>query len=354
MIKPGGRLPFFVFLLVTVSPGGECPQRVQAIAAAEAKDQKKEEAGAIRFVRQWGSRGSKPGEFNFPIGIAVAPDDTIFVTDIYNNRVQKFDSEGKLLVAFSVAPYPAGIAVSKAGEVYVSHHGYVNRKEKRNPDKVTVYDSAGKFLREWGKTGLADGEFDMPGGIAIARDGRVYVTDSTNRRVQVFDSAGKFLHKWGTYGTKPGEFGGSQPPTSRFGGPIFVSLDSAGNVYTTEASPNRVQKFTPEGKFLLMWGDSEDKPGSFGGNTGADKKANIPGPIGIRVDNQDRIWVSAVSGRVQQFSSDGNYLRGLEHKRGKGAGELLVPHGLAVDSRGYLYVVDAYNHRIQKFAIEAP
>ena len=312
---------------------------------------RKDEAKPPRFIMEWGSRGSKPGEFHFPIGIAVAPHDTIFVTDIYNNRVQKFDSDGKLLTAFPVAPHPAGVAVSKSGEVYVSHHGYVNRNAKRHPDKVSVYDAAGKFLRDWGKTGSADGEFDMPGGIAIAKDGRVYVADSTNRRVQVFDSVGKFLFKWGAYGIKVGEFGGSQPATSRFGGPIFVSLDSTGNVYTTEASPNRVQKFTPDGKFLLSWGDGEDKPGSFGGNTGADKKANIPGPIGIRVDSQDRIWVSAVSGRVQQFSSDGKYLRGLEHKRGKGPGELLVPHGLAVDSRGYLYVVDAYNHRIQKFDV---
>ena len=83
--------------------------------------------------------------------------------------------------------------------------------------------------------------------------------------MQVFDAEGKFLAKWGEYGIKPGQFGGNVSIRSRVGGPQFVAFDSKGNVYTTEGSVGRVQKFTAEGKFLLAWGDNEDKPGSFGG-----------------------------------------------------------------------------------------
>jgi hypothetical protein len=53
---------------------------------------------------------------------------------------------------------------------------------------------------------------------------------------------------------------------------------------------------------------------------------------------------------VQQFTTDGKYLRGLGFEQGTKPGQFLAPHGVAVDGHGHLYIVDAYNHRIQKFA----
>src|SRR5262249_33564251 len=64
-----------------------------------------------------------------------------------------------------------------------------------------------------------------------------------------------------------------------------------------------------------------------------------------------RLWVSAVSGRVQQFTPDGVYLRGVGGESGDGPGQFRAPHGVAADGRGHLYVVDSYNHRVQKFAV---
>jgi sugar lactone lactonase YvrE len=78
------------------------------------------------------------------------------------------------------------------------------------------------------------------------------------------------------------------------------------------------------------------------------------GPIGICCDRHDRLWISAAGGRVQQFTGDGRYLRGFGEEQGKESGQFLAPHGVAIDSRGYLYVVDAYNHRIQKFDVGEP
>src|SRR5262249_52649336 len=57
---------------------------------------------APRFLRQWGSKGSEPTEFHFPIGIAINAADEVFVTDFYNERVQKFNADGKLLAALEV------------------------------------------------------------------------------------------------------------------------------------------------------------------------------------------------------------------------------------------------------------
>jgi sugar lactone lactonase YvrE len=168
----------------------------------------------------------------------------------------------------------------------------------------------------------------------------------------VFDSSGKFLTKWGEYGTKPGQFGGNSNPLSRVGGPQFVALDKEDNVYTTEGSMGRVQKFTADGKFLLAWGDNVDRPGSFGGTfTGfKDRKVSLQGPIALCLDKQGHVWVSAVNGRVQQFTSQGKYLSGFGEPGAK-PGQFYAPHGLAINDRGHLYIVDAYNQRVQKFAV---
>jgi hypothetical protein len=65
----------------------------------------------VRFIREWGQHGSEPGEFDAPIGVAINKADDVFVTDHYNHRVQKFDSNGKLLAHFGVLPNPGGIAI---------------------------------------------------------------------------------------------------------------------------------------------------------------------------------------------------------------------------------------------------
>ncbi len=204
-----------------------------------------------------------------------------------------------------------------------------------------------KTLAPHGKLGAGDGEFNQPGGIAISKAGVVYVADHVNRRVQCFTRNGKFLGKWGEYGSKPGQFDGVENPKSRTGGPHFLAFDRDGNVFTTEAKLGRVQKFTPEGKPLLAFGDNGTQPGGFGG-----RPKNLPGPIGIAIDRWNRIWVSSTNNRVQCFASDGKFLFGLESlDPGDKPGQFHTPHALAFDSKDRLYVVDAQNQRIQKFAI---
>ncbi|MEQ1843418.1 MAG: NHL repeat-containing protein, partial [Verrucomicrobiales bacterium] len=184
------------------------------------------------FVATWGAEGEAPGEFNIPIGIAINAADEVFVTDHYNNRVQKFDPDGNLLAHFPVLPNPGGIAVSD-GRLYIGHFPVARLSTGKLPDRVSVYSEKGDFIREWGTTGTGDGQFNFPGGIVISQTGEVFVADQTNRRVQVFDLKGTFLRKWGEYGVEPGQFGGNTNPKSRVGGPQFLAIDSGGDVFTT-------------------------------------------------------------------------------------------------------------------------
>jgi len=308
-------------------------------------------ATAGRFVLEWGGKGGEPGQFDFPIGIAINKADEVFVSDFTNARVQKFSTQGKFLSSFPVSPFPGGLALDAEGNLYVAHMGIPPSKydKPRERDKIAVYSPDGELLREWGKFGTADGEFDMPGGVVISPEGRVYVADQCNRRIQVFDTQGKFLTKWGHKGFGPGEFGGNPHPKAFFAGPTFLALDRAGNVFTTEAPLCRVQKFTPEGKSLLTWGGAEEKPGQFGAYFTAFEARNMRGPTGICFDAQGHLWANAIGGQIQQFTADGKYLQGFGEE-GTKPGQFYAPHGLAIDSQGNLFVVDAFNHRVQKFA----
>jgi tripartite motif-containing protein 71 len=311
-----------------------------------------------RFQLEWGKQGTTDGEFHFPIGIAVNRKNEVFVTDFYNNRVQQFSASGKFLATFPTVDNPGGLAVDGEGNLYIAHFGLTPNKKRndergRKKDQVSVYSPDGKLLREWGKTGAADGEFEMPGHVALSADGKVYVSDQLNRRIQMFDTQGRFLLKWGKQGSQPGEFGASSTHRLQFfAGPTFLALDSKGNLYTTEARECRVQKFSPEGKPLLLWGGDADKPGQFGGLfSGFEVQvAGFHGPMGICIDEKDRVWVCSISGRVQQFSEKGEYIQGFG-EAGTKPGQFYAPHGMAIDSRGALYVVDSFNHRIQKFEI---
>ena len=325
---------------------GVPPESASYLRAAEP------ELPTPRFLLTWGNMGAEPGEFYFPIGIAVTSADEILVTDHYNNRVQTFSTDGKFLSQFPVLPSPGGIAVDKSDNIYLSHFPTSVLTKEVLPDRISVYSGAGKKLHEWGKTGTGDGEFNYPGGMAIGPNGRLYVADQTNHRIQVLDLEGRFLTSWGKHGTKPGEFGGNSNVKSRAGGPNFIALDQEGNVYTTEAMDGRVQKFTPDGGFLTAFGDLKDQPGSFG----REFKPNptMHGPVGICCDRHDRLWIASVGGRIQQFTNDGRSLRGFGEDQGTEPGQFLAPHGLAIDRRGDLYVVDAYNHRIQKFDVGGP
>ena len=303
-----------------------------------------------KLVATWGEHGSGPGEFDVPIGIAITAQDEVLVSDFYNARVQRFSSAGKYQQSFDVLPNPGAMALDVEGNIYLSHFSAMKTDEVKKPDRVSVYSPRCELLRQWGQTGTGEGEFDYPGGIAISRDGRVYVADQTNRRIQVFDRDGKFLLQWGEYGIGPGQFGGNVSKKSRVGGPQFVALDGHGSVYTTEGSVGRVQKFTAEGKFVAAWGDNKDKPGSFGGFWQGN--AGLRGPVGICCDQHARLWITSVGGRVQQFTAEGVFLQGLGEGRGSEPGQFEAPHGIAVDNAGHVYVVDALNHRIQKYVVE--
>lgn len=299
-----------------------------------------------KFLLEWGEKGGKPGQFYSPIHIAISPKDEIFVADLNNSRIQQFTADGKHVGGFDLpldtpprkSCMVGGLALDKDGSLIVAF---------MIQHKIGVYSKDGKLLREWGKKGTADGEFNQPGGIVVRADGKLVIADQCNHRVQVFGADGKFIRKWGSHGTKPGEFGGAEPAGSRFAGPHFIVQDSKGRLYTTEGVTGRIQQFDADGKPLAAWGSKAKEPGAFGEYQFGNLK-NTFGPIGVFVDRRDRVWVSSLNDRVQCFTPDGKFLFKLEET--DEMNPFRHPHGMAQDSKGNLYIADSGNQRIVKFA----
>jgi len=180
------------------------------------------------FSGKWGSEGSGDGEFQAPMGIEVAPDGSVYVVERDNNRIQKFGPTGDFLRKWGSLggdgqlQKPRGVAVAPDGNVYVvDMYG------------VQIYTSGGDFISRWGSNGTGDGEFIRPEGVTVASDGSIYVSDSENPRIQRFTSTGDFISEWGSQGNDDGEF-------MR---PKGVTVASDGSVYVSDHANHRVQVF---------------------------------------------------------------------------------------------------------------
>jgi DNA-binding beta-propeller fold protein YncE len=155
------------------------------------------------FVKSWGD-----APYKLAHGIRIDKDGFIWVTDNSDNFVQKFSSDGKLLLAVGKKGMagdntsqdafdgPADVFVTPSGDFYVAD-GYRN-------SRVVQFSKEGKFIRIIGGTkGTEPGQFNLPHAVVVDSKGRVIVADAENSRVQVFDQNGKFLEQWTDFVAKP-------------------------------------------------------------------------------------------------------------------------------------------------------
>jgi DNA-binding beta-propeller fold protein YncE len=231
------------------------------------------------FLTKWGTYGTGNGQFDYPWDVAVDASGNVYVVDNQYNiasRVQKFDSSGNFLLAWSGnLNNPRGIAVDSSSNVYVADHG--NHRVKK-------FDSSGNLLLTLGGTsGAGNGQFSGPNDVVVDSSGNIYVTDYFNRRVQKFDNQGVFLTKWGSQGNQNGNF---QEPYG-------IAVDNAGNLYVGDRGRSDIQKFTSAGVYLGKW---------YCGSPYVEAN-RLVSPASIAIDYADNIYVVDQNNwRIQKFA----------------------------------------------------
>ena len=140
-----------------------------------------------RFLFQWGTPGSGPGQFDLPHSVTLDKQGRVYVSDRSNGRVQIFDSAGHFLAQWKSSGIgrPYDIAIGADGEAFIADGG---DQPKSPPDRsgVAVVSPVGTTIGRFGRWGNYDGELEMAHDIAAGPDGAIYVGDITGRRVQKF------------------------------------------------------------------------------------------------------------------------------------------------------------------------
>jgi DNA-binding beta-propeller fold protein YncE len=216
---------------------------------------------------------------------------------------------------------PDGMQLGPCSGVDCDSRGNVFVIQRKSPP-VLCFDSTGRLLRSWG-TSLIGRDPDMVGahGIRVDRDDFLWITDRARHLVRKFDPAGQLLLTLGTEGS-------SGTGENQFNRPADVAFGPAGEVYVADGYGNsRVMKFDRTGKFVKTWGEKGAGPGQF----------DLPHTIVVGPD--ERIYVGdRYNSRIQIFDSDGNR---------KEIWPGFVPCGLAFDRAGTLFVADGVSKVLQ-------
>jgi hypothetical protein len=163
-------------------------------------------------------------------------------------------------------------------------------------------------------------------GIAVDARDQVYVFTRGTPPIQVYDTSGKYLRGWGEKDVKSAH---------------HIKIDHEGNVWAADIGYHVVHKFTPEGKLLLTLG-TKDRPGC--------DATHLDKPTDMAITPSGDIFVADGYGnaRIVHFDRNGKYVKEWG-KLGSKPGEFSIPHAIALDAKGRLYVADRNNVRVQVF-----
>jgi len=256
-----------------------------------------------------------------PYGLCVDPGNNLYIVDqgpprltIVNLNTMDvknigIDGEGMLLM-------PIAVAVDDTGKIYVS-----DSEDRR----VKIYAQDGKFLGY-----LSDEEtLKRPTGLAFdALSRKLFVLDTPEHRVHAFID-GKHEMSFGQRGAGDGEFNY----------PTHIATGSNGHIYITDTMNFRVQVFDNSGNFITAFGKL------------GDSYNDLNRPKGIAADSFGNIYVvDNAADMVKIFNEEGKLLL-FFGENGRLPGKFVMPSGIFIDNKNIIYVADTYNMRVQAFQL---
>jgi uncharacterized repeat protein (TIGR01451 family) len=301
--------------------------------------------------------------FGNPYASALDSAGNIYVADTTNFAVRKITPTGVVTTLAGLAGTGGftdgtgsdarfgsvnGIAVDKAGNVYVTDGSYNTvRKITRTGVVTTVAGTPGAAGTTDG-TGSA-ARFHFPFGIAVDTIGNLYVTDQSNHTIRKITPAGVVTTLAGAAGVIGSADGSGS--VARFYYPSGIALDSAGNLFVADTYNYTIRKITPGGSVSTFAGTA----GASGTANGTGSSASFIFPYGVAVGGAN-VYVADTWGcTIRKITSAGvvTTVAGTPRTPGAANGtgsaaQFNYPYGLSANSTGMIYVADSYNKEIRK------
>jgi outer membrane protein assembly factor BamB len=287
--------------------------------------------------------------FGDPFGLAVAADGTIYVSDGETGRVYQLAQDGAAKVVAENLNTPSAIAIAPDNTLVVADTGsHTIKRLETQSGRVTVI--AGVENR----AGFADGNgaealFNGPVGVAVGKDGTIYVADTYNDRIRAIDVEGRVRTIAG--GSGPGYEDAASGAQSRFDTPCGIAVDLDGTLVVADTGNHRLRRVQTDGTATTIAGTGVQD--SFDASL---LSASFNEPTGVAIDDEGTIYVAEAGGsgvRVCRFSlwprvstlvgrTNAGLLDGtLDDAR------LNRPSGIAFSPDGTLLVADAGNKLVR-------
>ena len=258
------------------------------------------------FLSKWGD-----GMFSLAHGIAIH-EDFVYCTDNIDSVIRVFDLDGEFkrmlgepkqvsdtgygnargrkpeihhneFVEHSAGPFNGccNVAIAANGDMFVAD-GYGNAR-------IHHFARNGTLLNSWGEVGTGPGEFHLPHGIALDRQENVIVCDRENDRLQIFDRNGALLDIW-TDILRPTDCTVDREGliyVSELWRPLEAGQGSFVHGYPEHDLPGRMTVFHPDGTIAARWG---------GDSANRSAPGNFIAPHGLAIDSKGDLYVAEVCG----------------------------------------------------------
>jgi sugar lactone lactonase YvrE len=303
--------------------------------------------------------------FNGPRGVAVGPDGTIYIADMYNNLIRKVTPQGVVTTlagsgsagfvdASGVAAsfnFPRGIALGPDGNIYVADTDN-HRIRKVTPEGV-VTSLAGSGTQTFADGTGTGASFNLPNGLTIGPDGNIYVADTDNHRIRKLTPQGVVTTLAGSgTATVLGDNPDGTGTNASFCVPRGLVIGKDGNIYVADSLNHRIRKVTPGGVVTTLAGS-----GSSGSLDGTGTNTRFRRPAGVAIGQDGSIYVAdTLNNTIRKVTTPGGvvttfagFLDHTGNTDGTGTNALFMePCGVAVGPDGNIYVADTDNNLIRK------
>jgi sugar lactone lactonase YvrE len=310
---------------------------------------------------------ARTARFNYPAGVAVEANGSVYVADEYNHTIRKITSEGTVstfagtagLLGFANGVgaaarfmYPAGMAVDVDNNVYVADQNNCCIRKITPAGVVSTFAGAG-----WQGTNdgpAATALFNYPNSVAVDSNGVVYVSDSLNHTIRKI--VGGNVSTLAGFPLVTGTNDGSGA-AARFNAPRGIAVDGLGYVYVADNNNHTIRKITPAGVVSTLAG----RPGLLGSADGTGTTARFYMPMGMTIDGAGNLYVLDGSASLRKVTPAGvvttptGVFSSLGYADGFGpVARFNAPQAIAVDRTGIFYIADTQNNLVRRGAEQTP